>query len=118
LLDEEIPFGSQDQSLIGFYDIQGLPAGVYTIEVEAIHNTGDLAFIDGSAVGPIGSFLGFQYKMPGTCSLQFLNFPSSPSDDCSAKSTVTVGAGITVNTNTDVILLGTPPRYDAWEDGP
>jgi hypothetical protein len=31
---------------------------------------------------------------------------------------VTVGAGETVNTQTDVILLGTPSRYDAWEDGP
>jgi hypothetical protein len=115
--DEEQFYGSQDQSLIGFYDIPGLPPGVYTIEVEAIYNSGDLAFVDSSGVGPIGGFLGFQYKMPGSCSLQFLNYPSSPSDSCSAKSTVAVGTGITVNTNTDVILLGTPPRYDAWEDG-
>ena len=115
--DEEIPYGSQDPSLIGFYDIPGLSPGVYTIEVEAIYNSGDLAFIDGSGVGPIGSYLGFQYKMPGSCSLQYLNYPSSPTDSCSAKTTVTVGTGITVNTNTDVILLGTPPRYDAWEDG-
>ncbi|MBN1570566.1 MAG: hypothetical protein JXA73_22170 [Acidobacteria bacterium] len=116
--DEEIFFGSQDPALIGFYDIPGLPPGDYTIEVEAIYNTGEMAFIEGSAVGPIGYYFGFQYKMPGTCSLQYLNYPSSPSDSCSAKSVVTVGAGVTVNTNTDVILLGTPPRYDAWEDGP
>jgi hypothetical protein len=115
---EEQFYGSHDQSLIGFYDLPGLPPGTYTIEVEAIYNSGDIPFVDGSSVGPIGAYLGFQYKMPGTCSLQYLNYPSSPSDSCSAKSTVIVGAGITVNTNTDVILLGTPPRYDAWEDGP
>jgi hypothetical protein len=117
-LNEEEPLGSQDQSLIGYYDLPGLPSGAYTIEVEAIYNSGDIPFVDSSGVGPIGNYLGFQYKMPGTCSLQYLNYPSSPSDSCSAKSTVTVGAGIIINTNTDVIFLGTPPRYDAWEDGP
>jgi hypothetical protein len=116
--DEEIPYGSQDQTLIGFYDIPGLSPGAYTVEVEAIHNSGDIPFVDGSGVGPIGYYFGFQYKMPGACSLQYLNNPSSPSDSCSAKSTVIVEPGITVDTNTDVILLGTPPRYDAWEDGP
>lgn len=115
--DEEQFFGSQDESLIGLYDIPGLPPGTYTIEVEALYNGNDYAFVDSSGVGPIGGFLGFQYKMPGTCSLQYLNYPSSPSDSCSAKTTVTVGAGITVDTHTDVILIGTPPRYDAWEDG-
>ena len=115
--DTEQPLGSQDESLIGFYDMPGLPPGTYTVEVEAINNTGEYAFTEGSGVGPIGNYLGFQYKMPGRCSLQYLNYPSSPSDSCSAKSMVTVGAGITIDTNTDVILLGTPPRYDAWEDG-
>jgi hypothetical protein len=115
-LNEEQDYGSQDPSLIGFYDIPGLPPGNYTIEVEAIYNGADYAFIDGSSVGPLGQFFGFQYKMPGTCSPQYLNYPSSPSDGCSAKSIITVGAGITVTTNTDVILLGTPPRFDAWED--
>ncbi len=110
-------YGSTDEALIGFYDIPGLPSGTYTIEVEALYNGSNNAFVDSSGVGPIGGYLGFQFKMPGTCSLQYLNYPSSPSDSCSAKSTVTVGAGITVDTNTDVILIGTPPRYDAWEDG-
>jgi hypothetical protein len=117
MYDEEQFYGSQDPSLIGFYDLPGLPPGNYTIEVEAIYNSGDYAFIDSSSVGPIGQFFGFQYKMPGACNPQYLNYPSSASDRCSAKSTVAVGSGITVNTNTDVILLGTPPRYDAWEDG-
>ena len=114
----DISYGSRDPSLIGFYDLPGLPPGEYTIEVEAIYNSGNNPFVDGSSVGPIGNYLGFQYKMPGTCNPQYLKYPSSPGDDCSEKSTVTVGAGGLVETNTDVILLGTPPRYDAWEDGP
>ena len=117
-LDEEQFYGSQDQSLIGSYDIPGLPPGDYTIEVEAIYNSGDIPFIDASGVGPIGSFLLFQYKLPGTCDPQYLNYPSSSGDSCSAKSTVNAVAGTVTNTNTDVIFLGTPPRYDSWEDGP
>jgi hypothetical protein len=116
--NEEQFYGSQDPSLIGFYDIPGLPSGDYTIEVEAIYNSGELPFVGGSSVGPIGSFLGFQYKLPGNCDPQYLNFPSSSGDSCSAKSTVSVGAGVITNTGTDVIFLGTPPRYDSWEDGP
>jgi hypothetical protein len=93
------PYGSDDQTLIGVYDIRGLPAGDYTIEVEAIHNTGEHAFIDGSGVGPIGATLGFQFKMPWN----------------PAGLTVTVTANHTEE-GEDVILNGTPPRYDAWED--
>ena len=116
--NEEQFYGSQDQSLIGFYDIPGLPPGDYTIEVEAIYNSGTMPFIGGSSVGPIGAFLEFQYKLPGNCDPQYLNYPSSSGDTCVAKSTVTAGAGIVTDTNTDVIFLGTPPRYDSWEDGP
>lgn len=116
--DEEQFFGSQDQSLIGFYDIPGLPPGEYTIEVEAIYNSGEIPFIDGSGVGPIGAYLGFQYKLPGICDPQYLNFPSSPDDSCSASSTVSAVAGTVTSTNTDVLFLGTPSRYDSWEDGP
>ncbi len=114
----DLIFGSHDQKLIGYYDIAGLPPGDYTIEVEAINNSGGLPFINDSGVGPVGSDLGFQYKMPGSCAPQFLNYPSLPTDSCSALSTVSAGAGITANTKTDVILLGTPPRFDAWEDEP
>jgi hypothetical protein len=116
--DEEQFYGSQDQSLIGFYDIPGLPPGDYTIEVEAIYNSGDIPFVSDSGVGPIGSYLFFQYKLPGACDPQYLNYPSSSSDSCSAKSTVSAVAGTVTNTNTDVIFLGTPSRYDSWEDGP
>lgn len=117
-LDEELFFGSQDPSLIGFYDLPGLPPGEYTVEVEAIYNSGDIPFIDASGVGPIGNYLLFQYKLPGRCAPQYLNFPSSPGDGCTAKTTVSAIAGTVTNENTDIIFLGTPPRYDAWEDGP
>jgi hypothetical protein len=110
-------YGSRDPDLIGYFDIEGLPTGEYTLEVEAINNSGDNPFIDSSSVGPIGADLGFQFKMPGTCSPQYLKYPSSPSDSCTDYTTIQVSAGTTVNTNTDIILLGTPPRYDAWEDG-
>jgi|WetSurMetagenome_2_1015567.scaffolds.fasta_scaffold13522_3 hypothetical protein len=116
--DTDLFYGSRDQTLIGYYDIPGLPPGDYTMEVEALNDSGNNPFVDSSGVGPIGSDLGFQFKMPGACDLQYLNYPSSPGDSCSAKSAVAVGAGMTADTNTDVIILGTPPRYDAWEDGP
>jgi hypothetical protein len=110
-------YGSQDPALAGYYDIPGLPPGEYTVEVEAINNSLDMPFVGASSVGPIGAEFPFQFAMPGTCSLQYLNDPSSPGDSCSDFSTVTVGAGETLE-NVDVILLGTAPRYDAWEDGP
>jgi hypothetical protein len=111
------PFGSRDQDLIGFYYIPGLPPGNYIVEVEAIYNTGDYAFVGGSSVGPIGN-LGFQFPMPGTCVTEFLNDAESATDQCTDSNTRTVSAGAEVNTNTNIILNGTPPRYDAWEDGP
>jgi hypothetical protein len=100
--DNYSSYGSRDQALLGFYDIPGLPPGQYSVEVEAINNSGEIPFIESSSVGPIGGFYSYQYKIPGTASNLAL----------------TVGSGSIVNTNTNVIFLGTPQRYDAWEDGP
>jgi hypothetical protein len=111
-------YGSRDESLIGFYDIPGLPPGSYTVEVEAINNDADYAFTGSSAVGAFGFYLNFQFKMPGTCALQYMNYPSASTDSCSAKSTMTAGGGFITSVNTDIIILGTQPRYDQWEDGP
>jgi hypothetical protein len=116
--DTESFFGSRDQSLIGYYDLPGLQPGDYTIEVEALYNSGNTPFVEGASVGPIGAYLGYQYKLPGACSPQYLNYPSSPTDTCTAKITMSVAAGSVLKTNTDVIFLGTPPRFDAWEDEP
>jgi hypothetical protein len=113
-------YGSLDANLIGYFDIQGIPPGTYTLEVEAINGVGDYPFTEASAVGPTGNLsdASFQYTMPGTCALQYLHNPSSPADSCSAQSTLTVGGGYITNTNTDIIILGTETRYDQWEDGP
>ncbi len=107
------PFGTRDQAYIGFYDIPGLSPGNYTIEVEAI----DQEFVEGSSVGPIGAY-GFQFPMPGICALEFANTtpPESDTDSCGDQSTFNVTAGTITDTGTDIILNGTPPRFDAWED--
>ena len=116
--DISLFYGSHDSSLIGYYDIAGLPPGSYIVEVEAINNSGADPFVGDIGVGPIGEYLGFQFKMPGNCSLQYLNYSSLPGNNCSAQSTLLVGAGQVLDTNTDIILTGTPPRFDAWEEDP
>jgi hypothetical protein len=116
-------FGSRDKELIGVYDIPGLPPGSYTVEVEAIYNTGDYAFVGGSSVGPIG-YLGFQFPLPSllptppACTQEYLVSDATATCDSTAATVLTVDAGSTLSTGTDVILIGTPPRYDAWEDSP
>jgi hypothetical protein len=105
------PFGSQDTALIGTFDIPGLPPGDYTVEVEALNPD----FVLGSGAGPIGSYLGFEFPMPGSCTTQFWNNSGSTVCDNSTPITVTAG-GPPIEVN--ITLIGTPPRYDAWEDGP
>jgi len=107
------PFGSRDETLIGSYDIPGLPPGDYTVEVEAINPD----FVEGSSVGPIGT-IGFQFPMPGDCTQEFANTspPESDTDSCTDQTTVNVTAGTVTDSGTDIILNGTPPRFDAWED--
>jgi hypothetical protein len=95
-----------------------LPPGEYTVEVEAINDSAPYPFIFDSGVGPIGDYLGFQYKMPGACDVQYLHSPPSPNDICTTQSVLNVRAGGVVTENTDVVFIGTPARYDAWEDGP
>jgi hypothetical protein len=114
------PFFSHDTSLIGYYDIPGLPPGDYTLEVEAINNAGQFAFVGGSSLGPIGK-IGFQFALPGTCvTHQFFNVPPPGTDPCNVGTTVSVPAVGTggITTGKDISLIGTGPRYDAWEDGP
>lgn len=121
-LSDEI-FFSHDPTLIGFFDIPGLPAGSYTLEVEAINNSGDNPFTYGSSVGPIG-ILGFQFPLPTQwptpppCSTEYL-VSNQPATCSKAGATqLLVSAGSTLTSGTDINLIATPPRYDAWEDGP
>jgi len=85
------PSGSLDPAHIGFYEIP-VPPGSYTIEVEAI----DPGFIDGSSVGPSDRPI----AMPGTAPA-----PLGP---------IAIAAGQTSGGN-DIVLLGTPPRFDQFE---
>ena len=114
-------YGSRDPARIGYYDLPGLPDGSYTVEVEAIYDTGEYAFVGGSSVGPIGNY-GFQFPLPSLlpppCTPEYLVSGATATCSSAAATTLTVGAGSPVSTGTDVILIGTPPPYDAWEDGP
>jgi hypothetical protein len=115
-------YGSRDPALIGYYDLPGLPPGDYTVEVEAIHNSEPIPFVDGSGLGPFGN-LGFQFPLPSLlptpppCTPEYLVSGATATCSSAAATELTVDAGSPV-TGTDVILIGTPPRYDAWEDGP
>ncbi len=115
-------YGSRDPALIGYYDLPGLPPGDYTVEVEAIHNSEPIPFVGGSGLGPIGD-LGFQFPLPSLlpnpppCTPEYLVSGATATCSSAAATTIPVDAGSVV-TGTDVILIATPPRYDAWEDGP
>lgn len=116
-------FGSHDQTLIGYYEIPGLAPGMYTVEVEAF----DPGFTGGSGIGPVGS-LGLVFPNPSSCipsgpavPIEFLNTapPESSSDGCTESNPLDLTTpGTILDANTDIILNGTPPRYDAYEDGP
>ena len=87
-------FGSRTPTLIGFYRIPGLLPGNYTIEVESINE----GFDAGSSVGPLNPPI----PMPGTAPS-----PAGP---------FVVSAGGTVTGGTNITLVGTPPRFDQFEN--
>ncbi len=87
-------FGSRDPTLVGFYRIPGLLPGNYTIEVESINE----GFDAGSGVGPLNPPI----PMPGTAPS-----PAGP---------FVVSAGGTVTGGTNITLVGTPPRFDQFEN--
>jgi len=100
-------FGSRNTSLIGFYEIPGLPPGSYTVEIEAING----AFVGGSGVGPIAD-LGFQFPLPGPP--EFFNNGESDTDNPADSNPVVVSAGGTVS-GINIIMNNTPPGLDALE---
>jgi hypothetical protein len=97
--------GSRDATLIGYYEI-ALPPGNYTVEIESISSY----FVSGSSVGPLDPPI----YLPGVP--EFWNSTESAYDDPTDKDTISVGAGQAVK-NINIILNGTPSRFDDWEDG-
>jgi Matrixin len=115
------PFFSRNPAVIGYFDIPGLPPGDYTVEVEAVNNSGYYAFVYGSSIGPIGSWLGFQFPLPGSCGSRQFYDTTSGTDPCTSTNAtpITVPAASTqVVTGINISFIGTGPRYDSWEDGP
>jgi hypothetical protein len=95
--------GSRNPALIGYYEIP-VPPGSYTVEVEAI----DSEFSGGSSVGPLDP--------PAPVPPEFWHNYESGYDDPSLADSVTVAAGQKIS-NLNIILNGTPSRFDANEDG-
>jgi hypothetical protein len=100
-------FGGRDPTLIGFYEIPSQP-GDYTVEVEGI----DESFTEGSSVGPLGDTAGEQIPLPGV--EEFWDLGESNNDNRFTSDPVTVTANA-ITADIDIILNGTPSRFDAFE---
>ncbi len=97
-------YGSRNPLLLGYYEIP-VPPGTYTVEVQSINS----AFEGGSGVGPLDPPI----AMPGS-GPEFWNTDEAAFDSPTAKSEITVAAGQTVK-DINIILNGTPPRFDQFE---
>jgi hypothetical protein len=96
-------FGSRNPARIGAYEVS-VPPGSYTVEVEEVF----FGFVGGSGVGPMPE----DFALPGPA--EFYSFPESNADDPAARTAVSVSAGVTT-AGIDIILNGTPPRFDSFE---
>lgn len=99
-------FGSRNKGFIGAYDIPVPAPGTYTVEVEEVY----AGFISGSSVGPLDPPI----SLPGLP--EFWNAQESAHDDPAAFDPIAVTPNQAV-TATDIILNGTPPAFDQFEDG-
>jgi hypothetical protein len=100
-------FGSRNVVYAGAFDIP-VPAGAsYTVEVESIYPY----FIGGSGAGP----LDFPIPLPGGLP-EFWDSNESPFDDPSVSTVVPTSPGEVVSDH-DIILNGTQPKFDLYEDG-
>jgi hypothetical protein len=97
------PLGSRNPTLIGTYRIPVTP-GTYRVEVESINS----AFGGGSSVGPLN------VPIPSPGPKEFWDSGESATDSLTAATNITLGAGQTVS-NINIILNGTPPRFDPFE---
>ena len=98
-------FGSRNPALIGYYEIPVTP-GIYTIQTENI----DSAFVGGSSVGPLDP--------PAVTygAAEYWHNYESAFDNAAQQDLITVQAGQKIS-NLNIILNGTPPRFDQFEDG-
>jgi hypothetical protein len=96
--------GTRDPQKIGYYQLN-LPPGTYTVEVESIFQP----FMGGSGIGP----LPFPVQLPGPA--EFWNIDESAFDIPLQRDTITVHAGENI-TGINIILNGTPSRFDDYED--
>jgi hypothetical protein len=107
-------FGSREPQWVGFFHLPGLPPGDYTVEVEELN----AAFVDGSSVGPLGNEFPFgagqQFPLPGPP--EFWDTGESDTDDPAVSNPITISAPGVVVTAIDIILNGTPPRFDQFEN--
>jgi hypothetical protein len=97
-------YGSRQSALIGYYEIPVLP-GTYTVQVESINSS----FMGGSGVGPLSP------PVPNPGADEFWKQNESAYDIPLQRDTIMVGAGETVP-NVNIILNGTQPTFDQYED--
>jgi hypothetical protein len=97
--------GSRNPAVIGYYEIPVTP-GTYTIQTENL----DASFTGGSSVGPLDP-TAVTYG-----AAEYWHQYESAYDDPTQKDPITLQAGQTVS-NINIILNGTPPRFDQFEDG-
>ena len=96
-------FGSRNSQLLGSFAIP-VPPGTYRVQVESVYP----GFVAGSSVGPLSP------PIPSPGPNEFWNSGESATDDPTTATDITVTAGGTVS-NIDIILNGTPPRFDSFE---
>lgn len=95
--------GSRDVTLIGSFQIF-VPPGKYTVEAESVSQF----FVGGSGMGPLDP----QIPSPGPH--EFWHMNESATDNPAQADPITVAAGQTVS-GIDIILNGTPGRFDSFE---
>ncbi len=97
--------GSRNPALIGYYEIPVTP-GTYTIQTENI----DTAFVGGSSIGPLDP------PAVTYSAAEYWHNYESAFDNIAQHDPITVQAGQKIS-NINIILNGTSPRFDQFEDG-
>jgi hypothetical protein len=94
--------GSRNPLLIGTYEIP-VPPGSYYVWAESVSSQ-----LAGSGLGPLSP------PIPNPGSDEYWNTNESATDSVATKTAVTVAAGAIVS-DLNIILNGTPPRFDSFE---